>query len=67
MRLGLDERGVTELMAAVDHASGLAKLAAGLRLASESSAASASAGLLAPVPEPEPGSRLGTLFDEIQE
>ena len=32
MRLGLDEQGVTELMAAADQARGLAKLATGLRL-----------------------------------
>jgi len=32
MRLGLDEQGVTEVMAAADQARGLAKLAVGLRL-----------------------------------
>jgi alkylhydroperoxidase family enzyme len=67
MRLGLDERGVTELMAAVDHASGLTKLAAGLRLEPESLAGGAGAGgLLRPVGDDEAAGRVAALFGEIR-
>ncbi len=66
MRLGLDERGVTELMAAADHARGLAKLATGLRLEPDISAPSAQPGLLSPVGDREPGERVAGLFAEIR-
>ncbi len=65
MRLGLDEQGVTELMAAVDHASGLTKLAAGLRLSAEVSE-EARPGLLRPVGEDEADDRLAALLGEIR-
>lgn len=70
MRLGLDEQGVTELMAAVDHASGLTKLAAGLRLAPDVPEAAGgtrgSPGLLRPVREEEAEGRVGAIFREIR-
>jgi len=68
MRLGLDEQGVTELMAAVDHASGLAKLAAGLRLEPEilEGPVRPGLGLLRPVSAEAAGSRVAALFAEIR-
>lgn len=68
MRLGLNERGVTELMATVDHASGLTKLAAGLRLELEGLEASTRPGLelLRPVSEEEAGSKVAILLGEIR-
>ncbi len=68
MRLGLDERGVTELMAAVDHTSGLTKLAAGLRLEPEMLEAPAppGRGLLRPVSEETAQGRVGAIFMEIR-
>ncbi len=67
MRLGLDEQGVTELMAAVDHVSGLTKLAAGLRLPPEAPDAPTGRGLLRPVREEEAEGRVAAIFGEIRE
>jgi hypothetical protein len=66
MRLGLTEQGVTELMAAADHARGLAKLAAGLRLDAECLEAPARPGLLRPPADPAPGGRVAGLLEEIR-
>jgi hypothetical protein len=66
MRLGLDEQGVTELMAAADHARGLGKLAAGLRLAPEILQAPDGAGLLRPVADGAGGGRVDRVLDEIR-
>ncbi len=66
MRLGLAEQGVTELMAAVDHASGLTKLAAGLRLAPEGPEVPKGPGLLRPVREEEAEGRVAAIFGEIR-
>jgi hypothetical protein len=66
MRLGLDEAGVTELMAAADHARGLAKLAAGLRLEPEILEPARAPGLLRPVAEDDGGSRVAGLLAEIR-
>jgi hypothetical protein len=66
MRLGLDEGGVTELMAATDHARGLAKLAAGLRLEPDIAGPPAHPGLLPPVGDGDAGERLAGLFAEIR-
>jgi hypothetical protein len=66
MRLGLDEQGVTELMAAADHARGLAKLAAGLRLEPEGPEPPARAGLLQGVPDPAAGERVLEVFEAIR-
>lgn len=68
MRLGLDEQGVTELMAAVDHASGLAKLAAGLRLEPEllDAPPPRGRGLLRPVTEDAAEGRVAALYAEIR-
>jgi hypothetical protein len=66
MRLGLTEQGVTELMAAADHARGLAKLAAGLRLEPGSAGSLSRPGLLRPVSDEAPGERVAALFAEIR-
>ena len=65
MRLGLDEQGVTELMAAADHARGLAKLAAGLRLEPEVLETPTRSPLLAPPSDDAAGGRVAGLFEEI--
>lgn len=62
MRLGVDEAGVTELMAVTEHAQSLSALAAGLLLES----LAGEAGLVAPV---DPGATAGparSLLDEIR-
>lgn len=66
MRLGLDEQGVTELMAAADHARGLAKLAAGLRLEPEILETPRGTGLLRPVSEDGPGGRAAEMWADIR-
>lgn len=66
MRLGLDEQGVTELMAAVDHASGLTKLAAGLRLAPEMLEDPGRSGLLRPLRDDEVDGRVAGLLAEVR-
>jgi hypothetical protein len=65
MRLGLDEAGVTELMAAADHTRGLAKLAAGLRLDPEILEPPARPGLLRPLSEDVAAGRVSEVFQEI--
>ncbi len=64
MRLGLDEQGVTELMAAADHARGLAKLAAGLRLEPDVVAPATQPGLVATPDGADAGERVAALLDE---
>ncbi len=66
MRLGLDEQGVTELMAAADHARGLAKLAAGLRLEPEILETPSRAGLLKDVADTESSGRMRETFEAIR-
>jgi hypothetical protein len=73
MRLGLDERGVTEVMAAADHTRGLAKLAAGLRLAFEARAdapggrdGGSGAGPIVPLVDEDADDRRGAIFGEIR-
>jgi alkylhydroperoxidase family enzyme len=66
MRLGLDEQGVTELMAAADHARGLAKLAAGLRLESDIPEAPRRPALLREVSDAESGGRVLETFEAIR-
>ena len=68
MRLGLDEQGVTELMAAVDHASGLTKLAAGLRLEPDvpDPPPGPARGLVRPLDEGAAEGRVGAIFAEIR-
>jgi alkylhydroperoxidase family enzyme len=66
MRLGLDEQGVTELMAAADHARGLAKLAAGLRLEADVAAPPAPRSFPPAVDPARTEGRLGALLDEIR-
>jgi alkylhydroperoxidase family enzyme len=66
MRLGLDEQGVTELMAAADHARGLAKLAEGLRLEPETRARTHRPGLVREVADAEAGERVRELLEAIR-
>jgi alkylhydroperoxidase family enzyme len=66
MRLGLDEQGVTELMAAADHARGLAKLAAGLRLDADVPGPPERPGLLRAVADAEAGPRVQEVLEAIR-
>jgi hypothetical protein len=66
MRLGLDERGVTEVMAAADHTRGLAKLAAGLRLAPEILERGRGEGPIVPLVDEDSDGRGGAMFGEIR-
>jgi hypothetical protein len=67
MRLGLTEAGVTELMAVADHARGLSKLAAGLRLSPEIAESGAGAGrVVADVPEETVSERVGAVYADIR-
>jgi hypothetical protein len=65
MRLGLDEQGVTELMAAADQARGLAKLAAGLRLDPDILQTPVRAPLVPAVAAGEAGPRVDEVLAEI--
>jgi hypothetical protein len=65
MRLGLDEQGVTELMAAADQARGLAKLAAGLRLDPDILQAPVRTPVVSTVAAGEGGPRVDELLAEI--
>lgn len=65
MRLGLGERGVTELMAAADHARGLTRIAFGLRLAPDRAGEVSGSARSATVTEASPG-RLADIFKEIR-
>ena len=66
MRLGLDEQGVTEVMAAADQARGLAKLAVGLRLDPDILQSPGRAPLVAEVDTESAGLRMSELFAEIR-
>lgn len=65
MRLGLTEAGVTELMAVADHARGLSKLAAGLRLSPETAEGGAGR-VVADVPEETVDGRVGAVYADIR-
>lgn len=66
MRLGLDEAGVTELMAVADHARGLSKLAAGLRLATELMEGGGAGRVVADLREEDVEGRVGAVYAEIR-
>ena len=65
MRLGLDEQGVTEVMAAADQARGLAKLAVGLRLDPDILQSPGRAPLVPEVQAEDAAPRVSDLFAEI--
>ena len=67
MRLGLDEQGVTELMAAADEARGLAKLAAGLRLDPDILQSPTRTPLVVEVDAESGGPRIAELLAEIRD
>lgn len=66
MRLGLRERGVTELMAAADHARGLSRLAFGLRVAPDCSGDARRTEPSEPVESDPGGAQSVDVFKEIR-